>query len=101
MDFSKLPRELIYQDRRSITDFAISDEHWVNKALFDQLISFKCIKSKEETTEKLILSIFNDAYYILTIVFLEEFPFLRMAKQILFITNRKRMPHIIRFVVSV
>lgn len=80
MDFSKLPRELIYQDRRSITDFAISDEHWVNKALFDQLISFKCIKSKEETTEKLILSIFNDAYYILTIVFLEEFPFLRMAK---------------------
>ena len=80
MDYTKLPRELIYYDRLSIDEFNVDDRESFNYEIFEQIMRLFCIDPTKEETESLILKIFNDAYYILTMVFLEKRPVFRIKR---------------------
>ena len=78
MDYTKVPRSLIYKDRTNLNDFGVQDEGTINNYLFTQmrkLTLLRCGNAKE-----IALQCFNNAYYICTLVQLDEFPDLCMDK---------------------
>ena len=62
-----IPRELIYEDKRSLNDFCYRDEDSLNGQLYaNGLIKIKDLKPGENGFRGRLLSVFNDAYYICT-----------------------------------
>lgn len=64
MDLTKIPRELIYRERRSLEDFAAENE--VNALFIDNMLNtscFSCADAKDRA-----LRCFNSAYYICTLI---------------------------------
>lgn len=78
MDYTKLPRKLIYRDRKELEEFGVQNAESLEGHIFRQLLKMDLTKGKE--IEKKLLNIFNDAYYIVTMVFLEELLCLRMQQ---------------------
>ncbi len=79
MNYSDLPRELIFENRRSLDDFSVDETESPNSLFFNQLMQINCLSPEYLETEKQILSIFNDAYYIVTLIYLEKRPVLRLG----------------------
>ncbi len=79
MNYSELPRELIFEDRYSLDNFFVDNPQSANGLFFNQMMTIYCLDPMYQETEKQILSIFNDAYYILTLAFLEKRPILRLG----------------------
>lgn len=77
MDYTKIPRELIYYDRLSIDELKVDVWNSLDCEIFNQIMRLGCIDPTKEETEPLILKIINDAYYILTMFFLEKNPVFR------------------------
>ena len=77
-----MPRELVYYDRLSLDEFGIDEDKSLNHEIYEQLLRLQCIISTKEETEQLILKIFNDVYYILTLVFLEKRPVFQIENYI-------------------
>ncbi len=78
MDYIKIPRSLIYKDRTDLKDFGVQILGTMNNYLFTQmrkLTLLHCGNAKE-----IALQCFNNAYYICTLIQLEEFPDLCMDK---------------------
>lgn len=82
MEYTKMPRELVYYDRLSLDEFGIDEDKSLNHEIYEQLLRLQCIISTKEETEQLILKIFNDVYYILTLVFLEKRPVFQIENYI-------------------
>ena len=78
MDFLKVPRELIYRDRNNLNDFRVKDEKSINYVLFRLLKPLPLMHV--EGAKKYALECFNNAYYICTLIQLEEFPDLCTAE---------------------
>lgn len=77
-----MPRELVYYDRLSLDEFGIENDKSLNHEIYEQLLRLECIKLTKEETEQLILKIFNDVYYILTLAFLEKRPVFQIENYI-------------------
>ena len=77
MDYTKLPRQLIYRDRRSIEDFGVYGDHKINKIIAKALRSFPFISGRN--AEKNALTCMNNAYYICTMALLEKDPAWRIS----------------------
>ena len=78
MDYTKVPRALIYKDRNDLNDFGVQTQGTINNYLFNQmrrLTLLHCGNAKE-----IALQCFNNAYYICTLTQLDEFPDLSMDK---------------------
>lgn len=78
MDYTKIPRELIYKDRTNLKDYGVQVYGTMNNYLFTQmrkLTLLRCGNAKE-----IALQCFNNAYYICTLIQLDEFPDLSMDK---------------------
>lgn len=78
MDYTDIPRSLIYKDRTDLKDFGVQNEGTMNNYLFTQmrrLTLLRCGNAKE-----IALQCFNNAYYICTLIQLDEFPDLSMDK---------------------
>lgn len=76
MDYTKLPRHLIYKDRKDIDDFPISMKFGfpsMEGNYLEVLEQRPFIKESYEAPE-LILKIFNNARYITTLICLENHP---------------------------
>lgn len=69
-----LVRELIYQERTSLEEFGIDGENALNTALYDKLLDIPEIQNDEQGSNKAVLSLFNDVYYVCTAVLLSEHP---------------------------
>jgi hypothetical protein len=82
MEYTKFPRELIYYDRLSLDEFGIDKDKSLNHEIYEQLLRLKCIVPTKEETEQLILKIFNDVYYILTLAFIEKRPVFQIENYI-------------------
>lgn len=74
MDYTKVPRILIYKDRSSLEDFGVYEPQSFNATLFNALMSLDDLKPRYKGALQEILRLFNDAYYFLTQVFLEKNP---------------------------
>lgn len=78
MDYTDIPRSLIYKDRTSLNDFGVQNKGSMNNFLFNKmrkLTLLHCGNAKE-----IALQCFNNAYYICTLIQLDEFPDLSMDK---------------------
>lgn len=72
MDLTKLPQELIFLHKESIDDYDIDDQLSVDGILYDYLISQSFTVPIGWDKEKLILTMFNDANYLSTIIILDD-----------------------------
>ena len=79
MNYSKIPRELICFTHRSLDHYDVDDRKYANFYFFEQMLKMDILSPQYKETESQILAIFNDAYFILTLVFLEKRPILRMG----------------------
>jgi len=78
MDYTQVPRSLIYKDRTDLKDYGVKDDGTMNNFLFTQmrkLTLLRCGNAKE-----IALQCFNNAYFICTLIQLDEFPDLSMDK---------------------
>lgn len=76
MDYTKLPRHLIYKDRKDLDDFPVNskfDYQFMEEVFLKLLESRPFIKESYEAPE-LILNIFNNARYITTLICMENHP---------------------------
>ena len=80
MDYTKVPRILIYKERSSLEDFGVYEANTFNAILYEALMSLDDLKPRRKGAFKEILQLFNDAYYLLTIIFLEQNPIERYAE---------------------
>ena len=70
MDFTKLPSQLIYRTRNSLEEFTNNNE--MNECLVDNMLDIYYLQSsnfKERAT-----ACFNAAYYICTLILVDEHP---------------------------
>lgn len=79
MDITSLPRYLIYRDRFSISEFNIYENNNINQAISDAMLELPFIQNSPES-ERIALSVFNNAYYICTMVLLEKDPRWRLIR---------------------
>ena len=73
MDYTEFPRELIYKEKASLKDFGVSNEMTIEHRFYEGLLKRPSIKEcfkKRET----ILRIFNNAYYLCTLILMDEDP---------------------------
>ena len=76
MDYTKLPRHLLYKDRKDIDDFPVSskfDYQFMEEVYLEALEQRPFIKDSYDAPE-MILQIFNNARYITTLICLEKHP---------------------------
>ena len=76
-DYWNVPRELIYRERESLNDFRVKESNTLNGRLF-QLLSEQFLSANGADT--LLLQCFNNAYYLCTIILLEDLPHLKVDK---------------------
>ena len=72
MDLTKLPQELLFFEKRSIDDFDIDNELSSDGILYNRIINIPLTVPVGWDKEKLLLTIFNDAYYLTTIIILDD-----------------------------
>ena len=89
IDYINTPRELIYKHRDNLNDFGVKDISSLNGRLF-QLLSEHYLST--DGAEELISQCFNNAYYLCTIILLEDMPHFKIDKykEALLKMNRRR-----------
>jgi hypothetical protein len=78
MDYTKIPRSLIYEDLNDLKYFEVKTPETINAELF--FILKKELLRYTTEAKKYALECFNNAYYICTLVLLEEYPELSARK---------------------
>ncbi len=78
MDYTKVPRALIYKDRTNLNDFGVQTPGTINNYLFTQMRRMTLLHCGD--AKEIALQCFNNAYYICTLTQLDEFPDLCMDK---------------------
>lgn len=78
MDYIKLPRSLIYKERKSLKDFGVLTKGTLNHYLFMRMARMTLLRTGD--SEQIALQCLNNAYYICTLILLDEFPYLKMDK---------------------
>ena len=79
MDYTKIPRHLIYKEK-SLDDFPINDEHSLDWLMLDRIETSEI--AMIPNAEDYVCKIFNNAYYITTLVLKEKRPNLHVADYI-------------------
>ena len=73
MDYTNVPRELIYKEKTSLKDFGVSNEMTLEHKFYEGLLKrpsiIGCLKKRET-----ILRIFNNAHYLCTLILMDEDP---------------------------
>lgn len=73
MDFTTIPRDLIYCERHSLEAFGVYNDDCINSSICEVMLELDCIRSSNDS-ESLALTCFNEAYYICTMVLMEKDP---------------------------
>lgn len=76
-DYWNVPRVLIYRERNSLNDFGVRDSDTLNGRLFQLLLEH--FRSANDA-KSLLLQCFNNAYYLCTIILMEDYPDLCVDK---------------------
>lgn len=78
MDYTTVPRQLIYRDRRSLEEFGVYSDHTINIEIAKALRTIPFIS--ERNAESRALTCMNNAYYICTMALLEKDPVWRIGE---------------------
>lgn len=79
MDYTKVPRALIYKDRDDLKDFGVQTPGTMNNLLFKRLK--QNVLMSVSGAREVALRCYNNAYYVCTLILLEskDFPELRIS----------------------
>ncbi len=77
MDHTKVPRKLIYEDRANLEDFFIDQPGTLDAIMFDRIQ--RSMICDLEGAEMWARDIFNNAYYITTLILMEKYPALHLV----------------------
>lgn len=77
MDYTTVPRSLIYRDRRSLEEFGVYDEGNIMFPLADAMLHMAIIRHSD--SENRALWCMNTAFYICTMILLEKDPRWRIS----------------------
>ena len=72
MNLTKIPRSLIYENRRSLDDFDIHKEERLNSVMYKLLRRHLYADYSLSNYKVLILQMFNEAYYLCTMFLLDK-----------------------------
>lgn len=72
MDYIKTPKTFIYKHRNDLNDFGVQTPGTINHYLFSQMRRMTLLRTGH--AKKIALQCFNNAYYICTLIQLEQFP---------------------------
>lgn len=78
MDYTDIPRSLIYKDRTDLSDFGVDAPGTLNHHLYTQMERMTLLDCGD--AEEIALQCFNNAYYICTLIQLLKRPQLKMDK---------------------
>lgn len=76
MDYTKLPRNLIYRERRSLVEFGVKSNH-INSMIFKRMQELPMFRDMVDG-DVCALRCFNNAYYICLLILNDDFPRLRI-----------------------
>ena len=77
MDYTKIPKQLIYKELHSLRDFGVYDKNHYNKMIAHALYELY-FKTGKYQSEECAVTCMNTAYYICTMAFLEDNPTWRL-----------------------
>lgn len=72
MDLTKLPQEILYFTRKSIDDFDIDNGSSADGIIYNNIVNLPLSVPTGWDKEKVILTIFNDAYYLITNIIIDD-----------------------------
>lgn len=72
MDYTKIPRRVVYKDRSDLSEFEVKTEGTLNHYLFNQMRRMTLLRCGN--AQQIALQCLNNAYYICTLIQLEEYP---------------------------
>lgn len=78
MDYTKIPRKLLYKEKKDLEEFMVNDEKTMDGEMFKAIQKSSIILL--DGASKYVLEIFNTTYYIVTMILLERYPILYMTK---------------------
>ena len=72
MDYTTVPRSLIYRERRSLEEFGVYEKDSITRPLADSMLRMGFIQ--QPYSENIVLWCFNTAFYICTMFLMEKDP---------------------------
>ena len=72
MNYTKVPRELIYRDRSSLEEFGADEPLTLNCELAQLMRQYLLIRKKRNDYRDILLTIFNEAYYLTTLLLMDD-----------------------------
>ena len=80
IDYTKVPRRLIYENREELDDFPIDNETPTVEAVFYKALTQCPFVKQIPDTAQMVLDILNNAKYITTLIWMENHPELFLQK---------------------
>lgn len=75
MDWTRIPRSLIYEERKRLEDLNVETEGTLEETFFKKLIKRPLIMRLDDPYES-VINVFNNARYLCTLILLEKHPYL-------------------------
>ena len=72
MNYTKVPRKLIYRDRNSLEEFVADDPYSINWELAQLMRQYLFLRKKHNDYRDILLTIFNEAYYLTTMLLMDD-----------------------------
>lgn len=81
MDYTKVPRSIIYQDKTDIGEFGIDDESSLMGRFYNGMLDQKFMRKRVDAAE-ILLEVFNNAFYLCTLITIEKRPRIYLPKYV-------------------
>ena len=72
MNYTKVPRKLIYRDRNSLEEFVADEPYSINWELARLMRQYLFLRKKRNDYRDILLTIFNEAYYLTTLLLMDD-----------------------------
>jgi hypothetical protein len=72
MNYTTIPRSLIYKERKSLRDFGVYDEETLNWMMYRILRRYYLAELNSNDYAYIILDLFNESYYLCTMLLLDD-----------------------------
>lgn len=72
MNYTKVPRKLIYRDRNSLEEFVADEPYSINWELARLMRQYLFLRRKRNDYRDILLTIFNEAYYLTTMLLMDD-----------------------------
>ena len=72
MDYTKVPRELIYKDQNRLEDFGTNDRYTLNGQIYNMVRRYLFVEMGRSDYRGILLYILNEAHYLTTMLLMDD-----------------------------